>query len=337
MITKTRRAIIKEELVELTGDFKLAIVLNQMLYWSERKEDAEIFVKEEVERLQKYANHVREEVSINLAESHGWIYKKAEDLSKETMMNVKPKAMREYLKELVANGWLDERRNPKVKMDRTLQYRVNIFKIQVDLQQLGYHLDRYPLPIESSNILKEHSMGEKEKTTGEKETTKGEKEQAIPEITSESTSENLKEKEEEGDSYAKANPFSFFEQNGFGTIGSHLSEKILLWCEDLGDELVEKAMELAVERGAKTFAYVESILRNWAEKGIRTVTEADALLLQHKQHQVQKRGNFPRKKPIRKEKIPKWFGEQPKSVCVSVEEEEKLLLELQEEINSLRR
>lgn len=47
---RLNRVVIKEELVALTGDFKLAIVLNQMLYWSERRSDADKFILEEIER-----------------------------------------------------------------------------------------------------------------------------------------------------------------------------------------------------------------------------------------------------------------------------------------------
>jgi len=349
--SKTKKAIIKEELVELTGDFKLAIVLNQMIYWSERKEDSEVFIKEEIVRLQKYSEDVKdtEELEVNLLESSGWIYKKAEDLSVETMINVKPKAMREYLKVLVSNGWLDERRNPKLKMDRTLQYRVNILKIQLDLYNLGYSLEGYPLPVvfsekENTYFLKENTISEKENSKDvkesrkvEKETGKVEKERAIPEITSDTTTEITSENiEEEKEIRPAVNPFEFYEQNGFGTIGVHISQKIMHWCGDLNTELVIKAMEIAVERGAKTFAYVESILRNWADNNISSVHQADAFIQNYKKQQTKQRTNGNNRKHNRTEKIPEWFGNSQNTKLMSIEEEEVLLLDLQEEIKNLR-
>ncbi|MFP7469980.1 DnaD domain protein [Niallia taxi] len=344
MASKTKKVIIKEELVELTGDFKLAIVLNQMIYWSERKEDSEVFIKEELARLHKYSDDVKgtEELAVNLLESSGWIYKKAEDLSVETMINVKPKAMREYLKVLVANGWLDERRNPKLKMDRTLQYRVNILKIQLDLYNLGYSLEGYPLPkvfSEKENTIseKENTKAAKENRKVEKESGKGEKERAIPEITSETTTEITSDYfEEEKESLPEGNPFNFYEQNGFGTIGSHISQKIMHWCGDLNTELVLKAMEIAVERGAKSFAYVESILRNWADKNISSVQQADAFIQKYKEQQTKQRTSGNNRKHVRTEKIPEWFGNSQNTEPMSVEEEVVLLLDLQEEIKNLR-
>lgn len=55
MGTRLKRMVIKEELVDLTGDFKLAIVLNQMMYWSERVHDFDLFLQEENEKLNKLA------------------------------------------------------------------------------------------------------------------------------------------------------------------------------------------------------------------------------------------------------------------------------------------
>jgi len=203
---KLKRAVIKEELVALTGDFKKAIVLNQMIYWSERRKDADKFLKEEIERIEKYSTLAGEPEDFNIDKlnSHGWIYKKSEELSEETMIGVKPKAMRSYLKELIDNGWLDERRNPLIKMDRTMQYRVNLLKIQQDLNKLGYALEGYSLPkVEKDNtnfphentdngakVEKENTKVEKENRSGEKENRTGEKERAIPKTTTK-TSTNI--------------------------------------------------------------------------------------------------------------------------------------------------
>lgn len=211
---KLKRVVIKEELVELTGDFKLAIVLGQMIYWSEKVKDIDAYIVEEKERYMKFGTDEDEIPSMEL--SNGWIYKKAEELSEETMIGVKPKAMRSYLKALVDEGWLDQRRNPRIKMDRVLQYRVNIAKIQRDLLALGYCLDGYGInlgdiaqiqngeiqnkkqeqpvgEVENTKRLKENSKSQKENRKVEKDARKGEKEKAIPEITTETTTELLEE------------------------------------------------------------------------------------------------------------------------------------------------
>lgn len=148
---KLHRAVIKEELVALTGSYKLAVVLNQLIYWSERREDADKFLAEEKKRIRMQNKHVDDEKDkmiesfFEIANSHGWVYKKAEELATETMMKISAKTMLTYLDELVENGWLQKRQNPRYNFDRTYQYRVNLVKIQNDLHKLGYSLEGYDL------------------------------------------------------------------------------------------------------------------------------------------------------------------------------------------------
>ncbi|KPC98057.1 Replication initiation and membrane attachment [Geobacillus sp. BCO2] len=48
-----------------------------------------------------------------------------------------------------------------------------------------------------------------------------------------------------------------------------LREKINAWVDDASEELVLEALKIAVENGAKRWVYVETILRDWMEKGYR--------------------------------------------------------------------
>lgn len=134
-----KRVVLKEELVELTKDYKKAILLNQFIYWSERVSDFDKFIAEEKERCAK------NDIENNQEFLNGWMYKSAEDLSEETMLGLSKSNMGAHIKSLVDNGWLSERNNPIFKWDRTKQYRVNIIKIQQDLFKLGYALEGYPL------------------------------------------------------------------------------------------------------------------------------------------------------------------------------------------------
>jgi len=91
----------------------------------------------------------------------------------------------------------------------------------------------------------------------------------IPEITSELEVINKMRAQEQ-------NPCQFFEQNGFGTVGTYLSGKMLSWCKALSKELVIEAMKVAVENGSKNWKYIEAILRDWASKGYQTLDEVQA-------------------------------------------------------------
>ena len=134
-----KRVVIKEELVALTGDFRPAIILNQFIYWIERMKDTDRYILEEKERASK------EQLEVSIDESNGWIYKTAEELNEELMVGMSKATIGKYINQLVEAGYLAKRNNPKYKWDKTLQYRVDLVKVQKDLAKLGYALEGYKL------------------------------------------------------------------------------------------------------------------------------------------------------------------------------------------------
>ena len=134
-----KRVVIKEELVALTGDFRPAIILNQFIYWIERMKDTDRYILEEKERA------LKEQLEVSIDESNGWIYKTAEELNEELMVGMSKATIGKYINQLVEAGYLAKRNNPKYKWDKTLQYRVDLVKVQKDLAKLGYALEGYKL------------------------------------------------------------------------------------------------------------------------------------------------------------------------------------------------
>ncbi|GAC1386276.1 MAG: hypothetical protein NVSMB42_06700 [Herpetosiphon sp.] len=132
---RLRRVVIKEELVALTGHWRLALILNQFLYWAERHADFDRFIAEEQRR----------SPDVTIEPTYGWIYKSCKELKSELMSDVSEPTMRRDITQLVYRGWLLQRHNPQQRWDRELQYRPAIRTIQRDLQALGYALDGYPL------------------------------------------------------------------------------------------------------------------------------------------------------------------------------------------------
>lgn len=70
------------------------------------------------------------------------------------------------------------------------------------------------------------------------------------------------------------NVFAFYEQN-FGTLSPYTAEELAGWIEDLSEELVLKALQIAHEQGKRTLAYVKGILRDWHGKGYTTLREVE--------------------------------------------------------------
>lgn len=107
----------------------------------------------------------------------------------------------------------------------------------------------------------------------------------------------------------KENPFTFFEQNRFGPLGTHIGDKIGAWIEDLNEELVLKAMKIAVENGAINWAYVETILRDWSGKRITSIQEYEAHELKRKNKNNARSGGRRYGPPVKEALVPEWFHE----------------------------
>ncbi|MBL8675987.1 MAG: hypothetical protein JNJ47_00955 [Alphaproteobacteria bacterium] len=127
-------SIAREEFVDLTQDLMMAMILNQLLYWSQRVKDFDLFLEEEKAFSTEYERPTR----------YGWFYKSAIELSEETMLRLTKVTMRKYLHCLIENGWISERANALNKWDRTTQYRVNLKNLHIDLQKLGWDLPGFP-------------------------------------------------------------------------------------------------------------------------------------------------------------------------------------------------
>ena len=128
-------SLIRQELVTLTGNHSHAVVLNQLLYWTQRTKDFSSMVEEE-----RNSSGNQENVP-----QYGWIYKTADALIKETLLQVDRTTIRRYLNFLVKEEWLFERSNPQNKWDRTTQYRVNVRKVQQGLMNFGLSLSETSL------------------------------------------------------------------------------------------------------------------------------------------------------------------------------------------------
>lgn len=143
--SKIKKAVIREDLLAITGDFRKAIILNQFIYWSERVSDADKFIDKENEIAKSNGKEERELF-------YGWIYKTAEELSEEVMLGLSASQIRRYINDLVDLEYISKRTNPNYKWDRTLQYRVNLVNIAKSLKNKGYPLSDYKIEIPDDDL-----------------------------------------------------------------------------------------------------------------------------------------------------------------------------------------
>ncbi|HDM9263947.1 TPA: DnaD domain-containing protein [Listeria innocua] len=130
----------------------------------------------------------------------------------------------------------------------------------------------------------------------------------------------------------------FWEQNGFGMMLPIEQEKLLAWADDFSGnrEIVFKALEVTSEQGAnkRNYAYVNKILRNWEERGFKTVADVNAAEEERRKQNEQKYnkpayGKY--NKNQKQEVLPDWFDkeqEQQVSTSESSEDLEKKVAEI---------
>ncbi|EAD7792480.1 TPA_asm: DnaD domain protein [Listeria monocytogenes] len=111
----------------------------------------------------------------------------------------------------------------------------------------------------------------------------------------------------------------FWEQNGFGMMLPNEQEKLLAWVDDFSGnrEIVFKALEITSEQGAnkRNYAYVNKILRNWEERGFKTVADVNAAEEERRKQNEQKYnkpayGKY--NKNQKQEVLPDWFDKTEK-------------------------
>ncbi|EAG1660727.1 DnaD domain protein [Listeria monocytogenes] len=111
----------------------------------------------------------------------------------------------------------------------------------------------------------------------------------------------------------------FWEQNGFGMMLPVELEKLLAWVDDFSGnrEIVFKALEVTSEQGAnkRNYAYVNKILRNWEERGFKTVADVNAAEEERRKQNEQKYnkpayGKY--NKNQKQEVLPDWFDKTEK-------------------------
>lgn len=264
-----------------------SIILQQLHYWLER------------------SNHIYE--------GHKWVYNTYEEW-REQFPFWSESTIRRIITKLEKQGFIITGNFNRSKIDKTKWYRINYEKL-TQLQD------------EQSTAQSDTSTVQNEQSTDEIDSPSAQNEQStcsnwtddllnltrpIPEITTENTTE-IKKEEVEEDARVRdldlREVVNFFEQNGFGAVGGHIGERIVSWIDDTSKEIVIEAMKTAVENGAPRWVYVETILRDWYQKGYRTVDQVRAAQLAFKEQQAKKRNGFNgSRKPVRTEMIPDWLN-----------------------------
>lgn len=206
--TRLKRVVLKEEMVAITKNASKAIILNQLIYWTEILNKADQITQKEIEEYTKLGL-VDEAEKKHRDLRNGWFWKSGDELSEEVMGIASGKTINRQMNELAEAGFILIGKNPdpKKKWDRTNWYKVDLEFVQTELKKLGYVLDGYAIPEEPKPEKKsdepaplpisqnEKCISQNEKSNSQNEKCISQNETTIPEITSEITSKITSEKE----------------------------------------------------------------------------------------------------------------------------------------------
>jgi hypothetical protein len=157
-MSKLKRVVIMEEYVSITKNDSMALLLNQLIYWSKRTTDYNKFIQEEYNRVLTGKDTYK----------YGWIYKSYSELKHELMSSNSTKTIGRYLLKLIEMGYIMRKRNDKYKYDKKYLYRVNLINIINALHENGYEIPDYNfeipnVPSKRSNVS---SMGHGDPSEG---------------------------------------------------------------------------------------------------------------------------------------------------------------------------
>ncbi|WP_051058740.1 DnaD domain-containing protein [Paenibacillus shenyangensis] len=86
--------------------------------------------------------------------------------------------------------------------------------------------------------------------------------------TEQNLTEEKRKEQEQKNTRGDGRAYRIFEQEGFGTISSIISDQIHDLVNDYGIRWYEEAMKVAVLSGKRTLSYVKGILKHWKATGI---------------------------------------------------------------------
>lgn len=75
------------------------------------------------------------------------------------------------------------------------------------------------------------------------------------------------------------NVFDFYQENGFGMLTPNTVQKLNAWINDFNgnEEIIIEALKEADENNVRKWAYVNSILKSWYSKNVKTLSDVNAL------------------------------------------------------------
>ena len=372
-VEELQKVIIKEELMALVktyygnkqGIHMRAAYLNNLIFWQS------IRMKSAKTELNKIDRAIKNKIKATRIEKMkkdfrgNWFYKTSDEQMEELMGFCSPSSITRMNKEFEKQGWLEYGNNPdpKKKWDKATWYKLDLVKINADLNKLGYHLEGFKFDDTEQTL--ENSIFHGEKSTvepfvevesktkedgqspvspifhGESSIFHGESSifhdgRTIPEGITEGLTKDIKKEEEEDQLKILFSTFI----NSIGNINKTVRNEITEMSKLLPIEVIKNEIEFCSKKGAKSWSYVEEALKEDLRLNVNSVYDLENKRNEHKskKNNVVEFKKARQGKAIRKEESPEEiFSRQEKNnPSLSVNEQEEKKQEIDEMLKKLR-
>jgi hypothetical protein len=138
MFVGMKKAVLREDLMVLTGDLCQSMVLGQMIYWTKTLDKINDWLFEENKRL---ADSDQPQHDYN----YGWIWKSAKEMRTDLFNSFSEDAIQRAFTALTNRGVLMKRNNPYLRYDRKLHYRVDLVLLRRLLRECGFEMTDFQL------------------------------------------------------------------------------------------------------------------------------------------------------------------------------------------------
>lgn len=119
----------------------------------------------------------------------------------------------------------------------------------------------------------------------------------------------------------KKSDFNIFEyyQSRIGVLDGYQSQKLndYIYIDNLSPELVKRAIDRSADNSKRNFGYVNSILKNWAQNGVKTIVQQDE---EQRNFDVKKAQRTYSNQQPSKSNVPEWVEEEYKHEATADEQ-----------------
>lgn len=186
-------------------------------------------------------------------------------------MNDGQKSINSGINELIEAGYVERSRKRKVNGDFN-GYEYLVYEKPRSIREMPFGENAKRENAKRINAKRENAKGQ---TTNNNSTNN---DLTKNNNTKNDSSSGINATVQQPPSQSSSNVFNFYQSNGFGILQPTIIEQINAWIDDFNgnEEIIIEALKEAATNNVYKWAYVNSILKNWYQDGIKSVEDIEA-------------------------------------------------------------